>query len=138
MKVPIPGFDKIDSIEQPICSLITEANFAGETEPHRHHKAQLLYVVSGVLTVMAAGGIWTVPPNCALWIPGGLDHAGRATGPLKISSLYLDPELAAPLNDQCGILFVQPFLRELIHRFDGQSSLAGSRAGEQVGRRAVR
>ena len=118
------GIDDVDNIPRPVFSLITEATFVGETEPHHHNRAQLMHVISGVLTVQAAGGIWTVPPHCALWIPSGVSHAGRVVGHIKIGSLYIDPSLAAPLDQDCGILFVQPFLRELILRFDSKSPLA--------------
>ena len=49
----------IDALSRPAFSFVTETNFTGETEPHRHRKAQLLYVMSGVLTMRAAGGVWT-------------------------------------------------------------------------------
>lgn len=118
------GVDKVDDIPRPVFSLITETTFVGETEPHHHKKAQLMYVISGVLTVEAAGGFWTVPPHCALWIPSGVSHAGRVVGHIKIGSLYIDPALAAPLEQDCGILFVQPLLRELILRFNSEFPLA--------------
>ncbi|NEI72935.1 helix-turn-helix domain-containing protein [Rhizobium lusitanum] len=118
------GAAEVDYIPRPVFSLITETTFVGETESHRHNKAQLMYVIGGVLTVQAAGGIWTVPPHCALWIPSGVFHAGRVAGHIKIGSLYIDPALAAPLDQNCGILFVQPFLRELILRFDSETPLA--------------
>ncbi|MBN8944976.1 MAG: helix-turn-helix transcriptional regulator [Rhizobiales bacterium] len=117
----LPGVDVVNDSPRPVFSLITEMTFVGETAPHHHAKAQLMYVVSGVLTVRAAGGIWTVPPRCALWIPGGVSHAGRMAGHIKIGSLYIDPALAAPLGRDCGILFVQPLLRELILRFDTEA-----------------
>ncbi|PMR73618.1 AraC family transcriptional regulator [Billgrantia endophytica] len=90
---------------------------------HWHDKAQLMYVISGVLTIHAAGSIWTVPPHCALWIPGGVSHGGRVAGHIKIANLYIDPRLAPPLGDDCGILFVQPLLRELIFRFEAPAQL---------------
>lgn len=104
----------------------------GETEPHRHHKAQLLYVISGVLTMQAAGGIWTVPPHCALWIPSGVSHAGRMAGHIKIASLYIEPGLAIPLDQDCGIVFVQPLLRELILRFDSRPLLVNVDYGREA------
>ncbi|MBB3409946.1 AraC-like DNA-binding protein [Rhizobium sp. BK316] len=108
----------IDEVSRPAFSFITETSFVGESEPHRHGKAQLLYVMSGVLTMRAAGGVWTVPPNCALWIPGGVPHSGRMAGHIKIGNLYIDAKLTGGLKDECGILFVQPFLRELIFRLE--------------------
>lgn len=123
----LPGIETVDENPQAVFSLITETTFVGETAPHRHAKAQLMYVMSGVLTVEtgggAGGGIWTVPPHCALWIPSGVPHAGRVAGPVKIGNLYVDPDLTGPLDPHCGILFVQPFLRDLILRVDCQSPL---------------
>jgi AraC-like DNA-binding protein len=115
--------EEVDNVPRPAFSMITEHTFVGETQPHQHRKAQLLYVISGLTTVEAAGGVWTVPPRCALWIPGGISHWGRATGPIKICSLYVEPNLTKINHNKCGILFVQPFLRELLLRFDTQSSL---------------
>lgn len=132
-----PEIDNVDGIARPVFSLITELNFSGEVEPHQHQKAQLLYVVGGVLTMQAAGGIWTVPPNCALWIPSNVPHCGRMTGPIKIASVYVDPVLASPLGQDCGILFVQPLLRELILRFELPSSLAFPETGREARLAAV-
>lgn len=122
---PLTAFNAVNASSRPIFSLITEATFVGETEPHSHKKAQLMYVISGGLTIQAAGGVWTIPPHCALWIPSGVAHAGKIAGHIRIGSLYIDPPLAAPLGQTCGILFVQPFLRELILRFDALQSPAG-------------
>jgi AraC-like DNA-binding protein len=133
MNLPhIPGFEGVDAVPRPVYTLITEASFTGETEPHRHNKAQLLYVVGGVLTMQAAGGFWTVPPRCALWIPSGVSHAGRAAGPIQIASLYIDPDLAALFGRDCGILSVQPFLRELIFRFDSSAVMDPQREARLI------
>ncbi len=126
----------IDALSRPAFSFVTETNFTGETEPHRHRKAQLLYVMSGVLTMRAAGGVWTVPPNCALWIPGGVAHSGRVCGPVRIANLYVDATLAGGLKDECGILFVQPLLRELILRLEPRpesAEMAPERLARLVG-----
>jgi AraC-like DNA-binding protein len=119
----IPPIRDVDDVSRPVFSLIAATTLAGETEPHRHKKAQLMYVVRGVLTVRAASGIWTVPPRCALWIPSGISHAGRGAGHVEICSVYVDAGLTAPLGQHCGILFVQPFLRELILRFASEPPL---------------
>lgn len=121
-----PGIHDVDDVLRPVFSLVSEATFVGETEPHRHRKAQLMYVISGVLTVQASGGVWTVPPHCALWIPSGVSHAGRVAGHIKIASLYLDPALATRLDRDCGIVFVQSLLRELIFAFESKSSMANT------------
>ncbi|PKR53850.1 AraC family transcriptional regulator [Thalassospira marina] len=117
-KLAGPKSAQIDLIDRPVFSLFTETTVTGEFQPHVHTKAQLMYVIDGVLTVEADGGIWTVPPKCAFWIPGGIVHKGRVVGHINIGNLYLDPSLTTDMHQKCGILFVQPFLRELIMRFD--------------------
>ncbi|MGH6617541.1 AraC family transcriptional regulator [Sphingomonas sp.] len=89
----------------------------GEMHPHRHRQAQLLYVISGVVTVEADAGIWTVPPSCAIWIPGGCLHTAHVVGQASVGCLYIDPDASASLRPDCGILFVRPLLRELILHF---------------------
>lgn len=112
-----PGLDNPDEVPRSVVGLMIELASVREIEPHRHRKAQLMYVIGGVITVEASGGIWTVPPHCAIWIPGGVPHVARAAGRITIGSLYIEPELAGSLRDGCGILFVQPLLRELLLRF---------------------
>ena len=118
-----PDLNDPDLVPRPVVGLAIELESIRETEPHCHRKAQLLYVVSGVITVEAAGGIWTVPPHCAIWIPGGVSHTARSTGRITVGSLYVDPAMAGSLRDGCGILFVQPLLRELLLRFISGPSL---------------
>jgi AraC-like DNA-binding protein len=118
MSIPIaPGLDNPDEVPRSVVGLMIELASVREIEPHRHRKAQLMYVISGVITVEASGGIWTVPPHCAIWIPGGVPHVARAAGRITIGSLYIEPGRAGSLRDGCGILFVQPLLRELMLRF---------------------
>lgn len=118
-----PDLDDPDTVPRSVVGLAIELASLSETEPHRHRKAQLLYVVGGVITVEAAGGIWTVPPHCAIWIPSGIEHVARTAGRISAANLYVDPGLAEAPQDQFGILFVQPLLRELILRFVSRPSL---------------
>lgn len=116
--IPIlPLANNPDDIPRAVVGLTIEGNFVGEIEPHRHRKAQLIYVINGVITVEAESGIWTVPPQCAVWIPAGVTHLARSTGPMTIASLYFEPGLAGSLMEEGGIVFVQPLLRELLCRF---------------------
>ena len=118
MTTPIlPGADDPDGIPRAVVGLTIEGDFVGETEPHQHRKAQLIYVINGVITIEADRGIWTVPPQCAVWIPAGVMHLARSTGHITIGSLYIEPGLAGSFLEECGIVFVQPLLRELLVRF---------------------
>lgn len=82
--------------------------------PHSHRRAQLTWAVSGVMTVTAAAGAWVVPPNRAVWIPGGTVHEVRMSGLVAMRALYVEPEIARPLGDACKVIMVSPLLRELI------------------------
>jgi AraC-like DNA-binding protein len=114
----LPSGDQLDAVPRRVFSFTVQRDFAGETEAHRHDCAQLLYVLKGAVTMRAAGGIWTVPPQCALWMPSGVLHYGSVAGPARTLNLYLERSLATSIYDKCGILFVQPLLRELLFRFD--------------------
>ncbi len=116
MTIKVLSSEDPDNIPRAVVGLTIESDFVGETEPHRHRKAQLIYVINGVITVEAESGIWTVPPQCAVWIPAGVIHLARFTGRMTIGSLYFEPSSADPLMDGCGIVFVQPLLRELLRR----------------------
>lgn len=133
MSIPLfPSPDYPDMIPRPVVGLTIELAFVGETEPHKHRKGQLLYVIDGVITVEAAKGVWTVPPRCAIWIPGGVSHFARGGGRVTMGNLYIDPEQAADLRDQCGILFVRPLLRELILRVLGEPQVHPNSDGREA------
>jgi AraC-like DNA-binding protein/quercetin dioxygenase-like cupin family protein len=83
-------------------------------EPHSHRRAQLTWAISGVMTVTAAPGAWVVPPNRAVWIPGGTVHELRTSGAVAMRALYVEPDIARPLGDACKVIMVSPLLRELI------------------------
>ena len=81
---------------------------------HSHAKAELILTTRGMLTCRVAGGLWMVPPECALWIPGGMEHSGKSSGELEAYVLFVDPGLALGLPTECCIVSVDSLLRELI------------------------
>lgn len=90
-----------------------------ELDPHAHRKAQLLFTRRGVLTCEVAGGLWLVPPQRAVWIPGGITHAIRSSGPIEGYNVFVDPALAAGMPPSCCTVAVTPLLRELLVRAAG-------------------
>lgn len=56
-----------------------------------------------------------VPPQCGVWIPGGMPHSNRATANASICFLYVDAG-AAVLPEECCTLSITPLLHELIQR----------------------
>lgn len=82
-------------------------------EPHAHAWHQLVYARAGVLEVTAESGTWVVPPQRAVWVPGGTTHAVRACGKLELRTLYLRPS-AVRWSRGVAVLSVAPLLRELV------------------------
>jgi len=58
-------------------------------------------------------GLWMVPPRCAVWVPGGMEHSNLATANARIFFAYIEPG-AVDLLDRCCTLSISPLLRELI------------------------
>lgn len=83
---------------------------------HQHVRAQLVYAVSGVMTIDTDAGAWLVPPDRALWIPAGVPHRIRVAGSLEMRTLYVRPDASAHLPGRCQVLAVSPLLRELVVR----------------------
>jgi AraC-like DNA-binding protein len=85
-----------------------------EQPPHLHRKAQLMLAVRGLITCEVAKGLWMVPPQCALWIPGGMQHSVRAVGEVELYVLFVDPDIVPELPTECCTVAIDPLLRELV------------------------
>lgn len=90
-----------------------------EHAQHAHRKGQLMYTLRGVIHCEIEAGIWIVPPQCALWIPGGTFHAARGSGEAQVYCLLIDPDAARALPSQCCTLGVSGLLHELISKAVG-------------------
>ncbi|HEX5794592.1 MAG TPA: helix-turn-helix transcriptional regulator [Geminicoccaceae bacterium] len=82
--------------------------------PHRHDWAQLIYARAGVMTVATAAGAWVVPPQRAVWVPAGTEHAIHCETPLSMRALFLASGLRRALPPACSVVNVSPLLRALI------------------------
>lgn len=103
--------------EHPIVTYHCPEYPAGHVVPmHRHLRGQLLYAVSGVMTVVTEAGTWTVPPQQAVWIPADTGHEVRMPCLVRMRSLYIHPDAVAGLPQACRVVEVTPLLRELIAR----------------------
>lgn len=82
--------------------------------PHSHPRAQLIHIISGVVTVWTEQGSWVVPPNRGLWIPAGVTHSLAISGLVRTRTLYVEQSAAPHLPDNCTVVAISPLLRELI------------------------
>lgn len=122
----------VDSISRPVVALsasMVSKNW--EQASHQHRKAQLLYSVRGILNCEIEDGVWIVPPQCAVWIPGGLSHATRGSGETECYCLFVEPDAAPDLPRGCCTIGVSPLLRELLLKAAGFSANAVTGAREE-------
>jgi AraC-like DNA-binding protein len=89
-----------------------------EVPVHRHRKGQLVLALHGAVTCQVAHSLWMVPPQCGVWIPGGMPHSNRATANARLSFLFVEPG-AAMLPDECCTLSISPMVREMIQHLAG-------------------
>ena len=83
---------------------------------HQHLKAQLLFTVRGVINCEVEDAVWIVPPQCAVWIPGGLPHRVFGSGEVECLSLFIQPPEAPILPRGCCTITVSSLLRQLLMR----------------------
>lgn len=91
------------------------AEHEGEVPLHIHRKGQLIIALHGAVTCTATNEIWIVPPNCGVWIPGGVPHSAKATSNARLNYLFVEPGVAR-LPDDCCTLSISPLIRELVDR----------------------
>ncbi len=104
------------TFERPITLLSFDlpkgANFS--SHQHQHAWGQFFYAISGVMFIYTKSGSFIVPPNHAVWIPGGIEHGVEAPGGAEVRSLLFHHEQTESLSPVCCVLEVSPLLRELI------------------------
>lgn len=104
--------DARDSVTVRSLSLRLPANV--RLNDHAHPWAQLVYAVRGVLSVVAQGRRWMVPPQRGVWTPARVTHSVEAIGEAWMRTVYISPARAAALGETCRLLLVTPLLREVI------------------------
>lgn len=87
-----------------------------EVDFHHHEKHQLVLSLRGVLTCEVEHGLWLVPPQSAIWVPGGMRHKIEASGTVECYVSHIDPRAASRLPSICCTLTASPLLRELLIR----------------------
>jgi len=108
----------VDEIPRALVAANAVANLeALEQSPRHHHqKAQLLFTVRGVINCEIDDAVWIVPPQCAVWIPGGLPHTVFGSGSVECISLFIEPPESANLPNECCTITVSGLFRHLLMR----------------------
>ncbi|MGY2402895.1 AraC family transcriptional regulator [Pseudomonas sp. SDO5271_S396] len=87
-----------------------------ETDFHRHRKSQLVLLMHGMLSCELEDGLWIVPPQSALWVPGDVPHNVKIASAIEGYSAFIEPALAQNMPRQCCSITVTPLLRALLMR----------------------
>jgi AraC-like DNA-binding protein len=107
---------RAESVPRPVAVLADSLARGAVIPAHSHGRDQVIFALQGTMTVQAGGGLWILPPSHALWVPAGVVHQIRMSGPVEMRTLYIQPEHARHIKRKCHVLFVSPMLRELIVR----------------------
>jgi AraC-like DNA-binding protein len=106
--------DDVENAESPVTCRATDYRAGWEVKPHAHSRHQLIYAITGVMTVRTQQGHWVVPPTRGLWVPAGMTHAIRCIGEVQMRSMFVRQDAAPRLSMECNAVGVSPLLRELI------------------------
>lgn len=114
-RIVLPGFDlDPDQTDRPaVASRLQVADHDAEIPVHEHRKGQLILALHGAVTCQVERALWIVPPQCGVWIPGGMPHSNRATANARLCYLFVEPGAAA-LPRHCVTLSMSPMVREMI------------------------
>ncbi len=122
MAILMSGLQSAVSVFDPDLTLLPAvahkldfADHEAEVPLHVHRKGQLILALHGAVTCTADNEIWIVPPNCGVWIPGGVPHSVRATANARLNYLFVEPD-AANLPEKSCTLSVSPMIREMVDR----------------------
>lgn len=81
---------------------------------HSHRWNQLVYAISGVLTVHADMGSFVISPEQAVWLPTGVQHRVGSLLGAEFRSLWIAEEAGAGLPSTPTVFAVSPLLQALI------------------------
>jgi AraC-like DNA-binding protein len=81
---------------------------------HAHAWYQMVYAISGVLTVAVEGQSLVISPDQAVWLPTGLRHRVGSLLGAEFRSLWIADEAGKSLPASPTVISVSPLLRALI------------------------
>lgn len=112
---PLPILPDPDKAHSPVVGLAWNDDKPGQIGAHRHGRGQIISVTKGVATVKTEQGIWIVPPNRAIWVPAGVEHAVRYSRVVALRSLFADAAASERYPKGCVVLHLDGLSRELLN-----------------------
>ena len=114
---------QLQKVPRPVATAASDYPASHSIDWHDHPRAQLVYAERGVISVSTTEGVWITPPERAVWVPAGTRHRVDMSGRVRMHSLYVRPNAATGLFEQCRVVQVTPLLRELIRQAIGLPEL---------------
>jgi len=113
-KYPQHSRPRPDHLPRPVYVRMSDLPAGYSIGAHSHDWHQLIFAIEGTMTVTTKAGIWVVPPQRAVWVPPGVEHAVSHATFTRARHIYIDKNAPVDLPDRCTVLDVSPLLRELI------------------------
>lgn len=107
------GVDYQD-VPRPVAALADDYPSGHFDPPHSHRRSQLIYSTTGVMTVTTERASYVLPPQRAVWVPGGMVHEAHCRGQVSCRTLYVDETRVEGMPVTCRVIEVTDLLRELI------------------------
>ncbi len=104
------------NVPRPVAAMARDLPADHEIDWHSHPRFQVIYATEGVMSIDTQDETWVVPPMRAVWMPPKIPHRVRASGHVKMRTLYIRTDASAHMPATCHVLPVTPLLRELIQR----------------------
>ncbi len=99
---------------RPVVGLKDEYPASYVDPAHSHQRSQLLFALSGVMSVVTEHSTYAVPPQRALWMPSGVSHEVSCRSDVSLRTLYIDPKAVDHPENNCRLIEVSPFLQSLV------------------------
>lgn len=107
----------LETLQQPVTVIgLGLATEKWELPFHSHDKAQLIFADTGLIILETGNGLWVVPPQGAVWIPGGMVHRSKSCGNTRGFAAFIDPTALTEMPSSCCTISVSPFMRALLER----------------------
>ena len=81
---------------------------------HQHGWHQMVYAISGVLTVAVEGRSFVISPEQAVWLPTGTRHRVGSLLGAEFRSLWIADQVGRGLLESATVFAVTPLLKALI------------------------
>ena len=98
-------------VPRPVAAMAKDFTAGHHIVPHSHERAQLIFAAHGAMLIATSEGSWAVPPQRAVWMPGGVTHEIRMAGDVAMRTLYVrempppgwpQPSACSPSRRSCA------------------------------------